>query len=239
MFNQDMAKKGRPHEWIQARLDSLGKKNKALAEAMGVAESRVSEMIAGGRLLKVEEVDAFARVLEIDIAIVPRAFREHQLPPPSTNDNHDNHRPAIIDALGDKYAAVPRWQIEASAGGGNAIIPEPESRYRLLFRSEWLRGITHAPLDEIITVQVAGNSMEPTLLHGDLVLADRTDTTPREDAIFVIDDNHEAKIKRVLVDHSTGDLVLRSDNDLVKDSLPAPPSIRKIVGRVFWVGRNL
>lgn len=151
----------------------------------------------------------------------------------------DHTRPGSVMALGDEYAAVPRWDIKAGAGDGYSIPPEPDALHRVLFRMAWLRSVTDAPLDHLIALEVAGNSMEPTLMPGDLVLADRTKTHRDDDSIYVVDDAGEVKIKRVLLDHATGGLILRSDNPAVKDLPPAPPDSRRIVGRVFWVGRNL
>lgn len=151
----------------------------------------------------------------------------------------DHTKPGSVVAMGDEFAAVPRWDIKAGAGEGYDIPPEPEALHRLLFRMAWLRSVTDAPLSELVALQVAGSSMEPTLMPGDLVLADRTRTRRDDDSIYVVEDAGEVKIKRVLLDHATGSLILRSDNPAVKDLPPAPPDSRRIVGRVFWVGRNL
>ncbi|MEQ8504613.1 MAG: S24 family peptidase [Rhodospirillales bacterium] len=156
-----------------------------------------------------------------------------------SSDDGDHTQPTTLSAFGDEYAAIPRWRITAGAGSGNVIVPEPDAPYRLLFRAEWLRRITDAPLDEVIALEVAGNSMEPSLMPGDLVLADKTKTERNDESIFVVLDGDEVKIKRVLRDHATGGLILRSDNPAVKDLPPAPADVRQIVGRVFWVGRTL
>lgn len=155
------------------------------------------------------------------------------------SDNDDHTKPAVITTLGEQYAAVPRWKMAAGAGAGNVIVPEPDAPYRLLFREEWLRRITPAPLNDLVVLDVAGTSMEPTLMHGDLALIDRTQTERHDDAIYVVLDGNEVKVKRVLIDHATGGLILRSDNPMVKDLPPAPAEVRQIVGKVIWIGRQM
>jgi len=52
-------------DWITNHIKQIGKKKKDLATALGLPHTRISEIIAGKRQLKVSEVDIFATFMEI------------------------------------------------------------------------------------------------------------------------------------------------------------------------------
>lgn len=149
----------------------------------------------------------------------------------------DHTKPEVIEVLGEEYAAVTRWDIRASAGGGALIPDAPDALHRILFRMQWLRSMTRAPLENIFAVEVEGDSMEPTLRQGDLVLVDTSRRDPGSDSIFLLDDG-ELKVKRVQRDPRTQLLVIRSDNPHYEDFRDVPPENINIVGRVFWIARH-
>ncbi|MEC9268516.1 MAG: LexA family transcriptional regulator [Pseudomonadota bacterium] len=53
------------HTWIKTRLKELGLNQTALASALGVEQPRISEIIGNRRRLRLEEVPAFADVLQM------------------------------------------------------------------------------------------------------------------------------------------------------------------------------
>lgn len=246
--NSRMEKSARKNQWIADRLKEVGRKKVHLADALGVEPPRITDLINGAREIKATDLQPIASTLDLSLDYVFTKITGNVIRPNGVlrgigtrraDDNDDHTQPAVISTLGDDYAAVPRWKISAGAGAGNALVPEPDANYRLLFREEWLRRITPAPLNDLVVLDVAGTSMEPTLMDGDLALIDRTQTERRDDAIYVVLDSDEVKIKRVLFDHATGGLILRSDSPMVKDLPPAPADVRQIVGRVIWIGRQM
>ena len=60
--------------WISDRIKFLGKKKKDLAEALGLPHTRISDIIAGTRALKVTEVKAFADFMEMAFEDVIKRF---------------------------------------------------------------------------------------------------------------------------------------------------------------------
>lgn len=59
-----MAKARAPRPWLEARISAVGKQKIDLARALGINNSRIHEMIAGGRKIKLSEVDRVAAFLE-------------------------------------------------------------------------------------------------------------------------------------------------------------------------------
>lgn len=56
----------RNQQWIEERLEELGKPKQGLAQAIGVAPPRIPEIIRGARVIKASEIPALARYLELD-----------------------------------------------------------------------------------------------------------------------------------------------------------------------------
>jgi transcriptional regulator with XRE-family HTH domain len=70
------------------------------------------------------------------------------------------------------YHEIPHYNIQAAAGSG--VIPLEEMQLRpLAFRIDWLAK-RHLSPNNLFIVDVKGESMEPKLLDGDLVLVDKS-----------------------------------------------------------------
>ena len=143
-----------------------------------------------------------------------------------------------LEAEDDEFVRVSLYDIHASAGPG-AIAPVIEQPVAIKFRADWLskRG---ANLHDLQAIRVRGDSMEPTLKNGDLIVVDTVRTTP-SDGIFVIAHDDEIQVKR-LQRLSPTRLVIASDNPLagnteidLRDETQHP----RIIGRVIWLGRDL
>lgn len=83
-----------------------------------------------------------------------------------------------------------------------------------------------------------GDSMEPRIKDGDALLVDLNDTTPRDDAIFVLESDEGAVAKRLI--EMGGNWFVSSDNGHdPKWKKPVPMNGKRpfrIVGRVRWIG---
>jgi phage repressor protein C with HTH and peptisase S24 domain len=146
----------------------------------------------------------------------------------------------IVEFAGTSYAAVGVWDIQVSAGHG--IIPydgEPEAFN--LFRVDFLRTVSRAPLGMLAAIRVSGDSMANTLHNGDHVLVDRTINRVGRDGIYVIrlgaDD--EIMVKRCARHPGSKTLQIKADNP----EYPTYDGIRdediQVLGRVVWLGRNV
>lgn len=138
----------------------------------------------------------------------------------------------------EDFVRVSLFDIQASAGPG-AIAPAVEQPTAIKFRADWLtkRG---ANLHDLQAIRVRGDSMEPTLKNGDLIVVDTIRTTP-SDGIYVIANGDEIQVKR-LQRLSPTRLVVASDNPLAGNSeidLRDESQHPRIIGRVIWLGRDL
>ncbi len=106
----------------------------------------------------------------------------------------------------------------------------------LAFREDWLlkSGVNHEKAD---IVEVMGNSMEPTLPDGSLILVDYQRTRRRSNRIFVVRSDDLVLIKRLVKDRH-GEWLLVSDNN--KEYKPVPwPREAVVIGQVMWTGRTM
>ncbi len=136
----------------------------------------------------------------------------------------------------DGYIKVPRFEVKASAGGG-AIIHSEQIVDHLYFKTEWVKNVLGIPRDFLALISVQGDSMEPTLSNGDLILVDTRTSRVEDGAIYVVQYDDALLVKRLQKKYD-GSVVIRSDNTLYEpEILHGDEAINlKIVGRVVWAG---
>lgn len=147
---------------------------------------------------------------------------------------------AAYDVAGELFGftLVPRYAVTAQAGAG-AVVEEEAITDRLAFRTEWLRqNFTAAPAD-LALLDIRGDSMEPTLADGDMVLIDRT-RTGQASGIYVLNISGELVAKRLILQPG-GTVEIRSDNPLYGARVVADAALDQlvVVGRVVWHARKM
>jgi phage repressor protein C with HTH and peptisase S24 domain len=137
------------------------------------------------------------------------------------------------------FVLVPRYDVAASMGNG-AVIHSEQIVDHLAFRAEWVRTELGTSPKQLVLISAIGDSMEPSLRAGDLLLVDRSVENVHQDAIYAIALDGELRIKRIqrLFD---GTLVIKSDNPSYRteELTPSQAEQLRIVGRVVWSGRRM
>lgn len=136
----------------------------------------------------------------------------------------------------DGYIKVPRFEVKASAGGG-AIIHSEQIVDHLYFKTEWVKNVLGIPRDYLALISVQGDSMEPTLSNGDLILIDTSTSRVEDGAIYVVQYEDALLVKRLQKKYD-GSVVIRSDNTHYEPEILHGEEANnlKIVGRVVWAG---
>jgi phage repressor protein C with HTH and peptisase S24 domain len=134
------------------------------------------------------------------------------------------------------YIRVPRYEVHASAGGG-AIIHSEQIVDHLYFKADWVKNVLGIPRDNLALIAVHGDSMEPTLSNGDLILVDTRISRVEDGAIYVLQFDDALLVKR-LQKKFDGSVVIRSDNPLYEPEILHGEDTEKlnVVGRVVWAG---
>lgn len=138
-----------------------------------------------------------------------------------------------------EYVHIPRYEVAASAGGGAIIHNEQVADY-LSFRAEWVKNTLGVSVRDLALISVIGDSMEPTLSEGDVVLLDMTTRSVLDGSIYALQLNGGLLVKRIQR-KLDGSVVVKSDNARYDtETVSENKADRlKIIGRVVWVGRRL
>lgn len=141
----------------------------------------------------------------------------------------------------EDFAMLRRLNVKASAGNGNLVFFESE-KGRLAFRRDFLRtaGVKE---DEAVVIYADGQSMEPTIPDGAVLLVDTARTELANNDVYVIRLDSEILVKRLRKEIGGGVLIVSDNPDKHKypDILVSPDKEDhlSIIGRVFWMGARL
>jgi phage repressor protein C with HTH and peptisase S24 domain len=152
---------------------------------------------------------------------------------------------AAVDAtFGPQYIQIPVYDAFLAAGDGHLNDTDAVTG-SIAFRQDWLNdmGLSH---DSAVIATASGDSMEPTIHNGDMLLIDldRTSVSARARAagdtrpsgIYAVLDDGAARVKRVEL-AAPGTLALLSDNPIFPAEF-RPSSSVTIIGRVVWWGHT-
>jgi phage repressor protein C with HTH and peptisase S24 domain len=133
---------------------------------------------------------------------------------------------------------VPFLDVQASAGPGIRP-PQIETLAYMTFSRSLLRRFNVRP-EDTHAISARGDSMLPTIADGQILLVDRSVRRVREDAIYVVSDDGDIRIKRIQRGLGGG-LILKSDNPAYEAEQVTSDQAEKlkIEGRVFWGDRAL
>jgi len=137
------------------------------------------------------------------------------------------------------FVQVPRYRVDASAGGGSIIHSEQIVDY-LSFKADWVRNSLGVSVQDLALINVKGDSMEPVLSNEDLILVDMRVNGVEDNAIYVLQFNGVLLVKR-LQRRFDGSVVIMSDNPRYTPETLAGDTVEalKVIGRVVWAGRRM
>lgn len=137
------------------------------------------------------------------------------------------------------YVSVPKLNIDISASdGAEADQNEFDNIEYYMFRQSWVRDKLQTTPEHLRMLHVTGDSMEPTLSHGDVILVDTSQTTASPPGIFVLYDGFGLVVKRAeILPSSPPALSITSDNPQYSPYERSLDDMR-IIGRVVWFARE-
>lgn len=84
------------------------------------------------------------------------------------------------------YVYLPLYDVRAKAGEGGGLVENERVVKVLAFEEEWIRRELRVRPGDLRLIYVEGDSMEPELRPGDIMLIDHTDTTARREGVYVV-----------------------------------------------------
>lgn len=145
---------------------------------------------------------------------------------------------AILGAQGSEpLDMVTVNEIDLAYGLGGTYSDGPIESQVLHFPRTWVESITATPPQLLTFARARGDSMQPTIQDGDIVLIDRSIRTIREqDAHWALTIGEIAMIKRVRVKGER--VAILSDNDRIPPDDVHHEEVN-VVGRVVFIGRRI
>ena len=211
---------------IHERRENYG----ALSRLLGRNPAYIQQYIKRGTPRKLDEADRrmLARYFGVE---------EQLLGGPGESSPASAPTPALKGGA-KGMVLVPQFDLGASAGAGSLDQSERPAG-RMAFDEKWLRDLGASP-SGLSMIRVDGDSMAPTLSHGDDILVDRMDGGARlRDGIYVLRLDDVLMVKRVAVGLGRGRFSVRSDNPHYPDWEDIDPALVDVIGRVIWAGRKV
>jgi phage repressor protein C with HTH and peptisase S24 domain len=206
--------------WRQAR----GLTQKKLALSSGIQQSYLSQLERGNRAGSPETLRAIAKILNVstDELIEGPKSKDHFIQIPYWGNEQYMDGGEVM---------VSHYKIEYGAGNG-VTASEPKGMRTLPFREEWIRKSLQVDPQNLVMVDVSGDSMEPTLNNGEAILVDRSKRELKHDGIYVFQTNSELFVKRIMR-QMDGKILVVSDNKKY-ESYVLDVTATNVFGRVVW-----
>lgn len=213
-------------ERLRSRMKVMGLKPGEVADMAGVGHSFVHDILLRRSLNPTTE--KLGRVAEI-----LRTTVEYLI-----NGNVEVSDSEVL-LRGQAFSSIPFVNVTVSMGG-DAIVGDDANARPWLFPESWLHEGFSSPPGKLRLIQITGDSMEPTLCNGDLVMIDVASTSLSHDGIFVLDDGIGLVAKRL--DRVMGEK--RPMVRIISDNTQYPAYERRldevrIIGKVVWFGRQI
>ncbi|MBQ4813118.1 helix-turn-helix transcriptional regulator [Pseudoalteromonas luteoviolacea] len=138
----------------------------------------------------------------------------------------------------DDLLVVPKLDVEASAGFG-AVNGGEEITEQFALNKRWLQSQLGVHSERLAFVSVRGDSMLPTLQHGDMVLVDMSQQNPSKSGVYIIQTQDGLMAKRL--QQKSDHIAVISDNDEYPSWQITSDNAEQhgVAGRIVWCGRSL
>lgn len=214
-------------ERLQEERQRLGHSQRAFAQSVGVSKNSQLAYESGSSPITLEYLER-AATFGVDLAYVATGTRDGDAPALP-------HRRSRSGKADDE---VEVGQIDLRFGLGGSFMDEPAVPTMRKFSRAWLRQISDSPPDQLYWAPCQGNSMEPFIGDGDIVLIDRQQITPGfGDLYWAIAFGELGMIKR-LRPMPDGTVKILSDNPSVPVEVAADGEVH-IFGRVVAVVKRV
>lgn len=139
-------------------------------------------------------------------------------------------------ATGGGYVIIPKYDVVGSCGHG-VDVNEVNIIDGIPMSSAFLRAAGLPTSGALAVVQASGNSMAPTIEHGETLMVNTHDTEPKSTKIYLVCIDGRLFIKRLI--YTPTGWIMRSDNadkSLYPDFTIEPERVdfAEIQGRIVW-----
>jgi len=137
----------------------------------------------------------------------------------------------------DQFATVPKYRAKLSGGHGSTETSD-QIETNLMFRRSFLK--RKGQPDKMALFEVTGESMQPFIYHGDVVLVDMSvnDIEQIVDGkAYAFREDHTVKVKRL--SRQGHNIIASSENHMMNPPYHVEKEDFQLIGRVVWVGHEV
>ena len=180
---------------------NLTLKEVAAIDGIGISRNALQQWETGATEASIAAVYRLSQVYQADPLVLLSGIKGVEMTSPASND---------------EYYYIPAYEIEASAGHGAFTEGATTPAKYLAFRKDWVHDRRLAPAS-LSAIFARGDSMEPTIPDGAIILVDGSRIEPLDGKIYVIRIDERLWVKRVRWILGGG-LRLISDNRIYGDT---------------------
>ncbi|WP_240890075.1 LexA family transcriptional regulator [Pseudomonas sp. TMW22090] len=211
------------YELAKARMKERKITQEKLAEHLGITQGAIAHWFSGRREPDLETINKVLAYLQLPLLGV--GYEPSSYVPGSPNEKD--------------YALIPQFKARGSCGDGY-LNDHVELTDGLVFKRDWLRRIGAKP-ENLYVIYADGDSMEPYIFQGDVVLFDTSETEPKDKQVYVIRRPDGGNSIKRLIQQLSGAWLIRSDSPDKAENPDEPVSDTSIhsmpiLGRVIWRG---
>lgn len=159
----------------------LGLTQEKLAHVLDMNQSSVSHYLNGVNPLNTSVAAAFAQILKVDVSEFSVRLANEIAAISKAVAASDR----VFSAPSEKdYALIPQFKAHGSCGDGY-LNDHVEVTEGLVFKRDWLARMKSKP-ENLHVIYAEGDSMEPYVFEGDVVLFDSSKTEPKDRQAYVV-----------------------------------------------------
>ena len=188
-----------------------------LAEKLGCSSVQVGKWEKASDNIEIRTVKRIADILNVPLSFIT------------------GEQLIDLDKASDyEYVFIPQVAGRISAGGG--LEPDNTIELKMAFRKDWVERKGNP--NDMNIIRVLGDSMEPTLQSGDLVLINHSrNYIDPQGGIYALAIDGQIMLKRVQLVPSKGHARIISDNPQYETEI-VPLSQLVVNGKMIWFGRE-
>lgn len=204
-----------------------------LAKATGVSPSAFRKWLKGEAEPSRDRLVALASAAGVSLGWLAQG--EGPEPDFAALQARANNRRSSEPFSTSRFLVLPKVAESAAAGAGR--VDTDGATEFIGFRHDWIRTVFGREPGDVMMLTAVGESMEPNIHNGDLLLVDTTDRTFRNFGVYVVECRGERLVKRVQRKFD-GSLILISDNHVYQPEFIEAELAKEIetIGRVIWRG---
>lgn len=197
----------------------------------GVSESLLRKYLAGDSLPGTDKLVAIAHASDISLEWLATGDGPLQRGSVSVSD--------LEQRMLNEFS-LPPWYNCQVGSDGRIRMEDGNDRDSVAFRKSWLENELGVNPKDLAMLTVRGDSMEPNIWDGDIVLIDTSVNQITDDAVYVLRRHRYLVVKR-LQRTFDGGIKIKSDHSVYDDECVSHTDSKRIdiIGRVVWTGGNL